>query len=177
MKKNKKIALGCGGGCLTIILIPIILLSIYAVISSFGWRANVYTYDSLWHEDGSWRWNEGNWWRWVEGDVLLLHGEKSFELVYRRRTFNDSIGERIGRIRPLPVVTEENPDNHYLRRGFVYAIEGLNPNEWIYVIYEEVHNLGHWGYHHRIYKSTDLIIENPLEFLEEHFDSLQSIRQ
>ena len=176
MQKRKEIAMGCGGGCLKIILLPILLIGVTAavtfLVNSSGWRANVYTYDS--------QWIDGDSWRWADGQFLLWHGEESFILVHQGRLLadeeiiRDNI-ERIGRIRPLPVLTEENPDNNYFRTGFVYAVDGLDPGDWLYVIYAVRHNLIHMGYRHRIYISTNLIMDNPLGFLEEHFGSLESI--
>ena len=187
MKKSKKIALACGGGCLAVILISILLLVMYTAINSTGLRSNLYIYDSQWLDGDSWRWNRG--------EFLLWHGDESFELIYcstrerwslldeqvsRNNLYERISGiniERIGRVNPLPVLNEERPFDNFIRSAVVYEIEGLDSNEWIYVIYVQVWRANPSTYRHRIYKSTDLLIENPLEFLEEHFDSLQSIRQ
>lgn len=76
--------------------------------------------------------------------------------------------ERIGWVGNLPVVNPNRPDRNYLGRGRVYSIQGLNSDEWIYVVYDEILNWQLFNQHHRVYKSTSLEMESSLKFLENY---------
>ena len=168
---KKKIVRGCLLGCLGIILIPIVFMTL---LMHSGWRANVYEYSGA-VEGFS---------RWHEGVYLLWHNGESFEMVYsfiehprdalgeERGWVADFNKERIGRIRNLPVINSYRPDVNRLGRAYIYEIEGLNSGEWMYVLYEERHNWVTFNWHHRIYRSTNLEIEDPIEFLRNYIDGI-----
>ena len=118
---------------------------------------------------------------WYGREALIWHGEEAFELVYSSYHHGErgsivANKERIGRIRNLPVINEHRPDCEYLRSGRVYKIEGLCSEEWIYVIWVREFRWQFWGKHHRIYKSTNIEIENPLEFINAYIYSCKSYR-
>jgi len=155
------------------IVLTITLLTQFGIIG--GWRANVYTYRENWlrnHEESA---------LWRDGAFLLWHNGESFEVVYSSnemlwRDVNeesdwvDSFNrERIGRVSNLPTINPHRPDVNHLIWGRVYEIEGLNPEEWIYVVYEELHPV---VWEHRILKSTNLEIEDPIEFLRNYIDGI-----
>ena len=190
MKKKKTVILGCSLGCLsaTIMLIIISVLIFVLTMPLFmqfdivigwgGWRSNVYRYRENWLRTNE----ESDLWR--EGAYLLWHNGESFEMVYSLiehprytpaeiRGWVDNVSrERIGRVRNLPEINPFRPDVNFIHNGRVYEIEGLNSREWIYVLYEETHNWVIFNWHHRIYKSTNLEIEDPIKFLQNYIDGI-----
>ena len=178
--KTKNIILICVSATIGAILIGIVLKTTLLTQFGFlgGWRSNVYRYQENWlftHEESH---------LWREGAFLLWHNGESFEVVYsltehprwtpsEERDWVDNFNrERIGWVSNLPEINPHRPDVNHLRWGRVYEIEGLNPEEWIYVAYEEWHAGIPVVLYHRIFKSTNLEIENPIEFLRNYIDGI-----
>jgi len=114
------------------------------------WRANRFRYDDD-GQDGQ----NGQWWH---GEYLLWHDEQSFDLMYRSSEIYDWVAatERIGWVTNLPAINLGRSDRNYLGSAHVHHIEGFSPEEWIYVIYEEIHNMSILSRHHRIYRATNI---------------------
>jgi len=150
----------------SIILILVMLVAIFMHTDNAGWRGNRYEYREAWFRNVAeiYHWEETE--LWLDGEFLLWHGEESFQLVYSARRWDVpsivATGERIGLAGGFPMINPHRADINYLRMGHVYEIQGLNSDEWIYVIYEELHNWTLMTRHHRIYMSTALEMENPL---------------